>query len=103
MYLKLPQPPSISHIVKEKDWGVNIHLEPRLVPFRRHFQPSVTVMKTNGLARFHRDRKSGLQPKITDLNSSNRGSVGVGYKRLARKKISDEYLLLTVSKDDTES
>lgn len=52
MYLKLPGPPSISHIVKQKDWGVNVHLEMCLVPFRRHFQPSVTVMKTNGLAGF---------------------------------------------------
>lgn len=52
MYLTVPQPLLISHVFKQKDRGVNVHLETCLVPFRRHFQPSVAVMKTNGLAGF---------------------------------------------------
>lgn len=52
MYLMLPHPLSIAHIVKQKVWGVNVHSETSLVPFGGHFQPSVTVMKTNGSAGF---------------------------------------------------
>lgn len=69
---------SVSHIVKQKDWSVNGLLE---YVFQRHFQPQVTAEKKL-IGCFHRDRKLGLQPKITRLNSSNTGSVGVGFKKI---------------------
>lgn len=41
---------------------------------------------------------SGLQPKITGVNSSKRSSVGVGFKKTGMKINTNDYLLLTVSK-----
>lgn len=72
-------------------------------PFQETFSAISYCNENKWIGCFHRDRKPGLQPKITELNSSNRGCVGVGFKRPGMKKKRNDYLLLTVSKNNTES
>lgn len=59
-------------------------------------------MKTNRWAGFIEIESLGLQPEITGRNSSNWGSVGVGFRKTDMEINRIYNLLLTVSKKDTE-